>query len=102
MVVVAALVLPNCAFAEGWTPPAYITGYYVWDSGMAHIKTSNNQNDGCTSARYLTIDTSQPNFKSMWAQVIAAHTAGQTVSVYLDGCIGPHPKVRAISVPEAW
>lgn len=41
-------------------------------------------------------------FKAIWAQVIAVHTADQTVSLYYDGCDGPYAKVRAISVPNAW
>lgn len=96
-----ALLLPVAAFA-GWSQPVTITGYYVWDNGMAHINTSSNQSNGCTSAQYLTIDTSLPNFKAIWAQVIAAQASGQTVSLFYDGCIGSYPRIRAISVPNIW
>jgi hypothetical protein len=76
----------------------------VWDEGAAHIKTSNNLNPGneCTSGQYLTLDTARTNFKAIWAQVIAAHASGETVSLFYDGCIGPYPRIRAISVPDMW
>jgi hypothetical protein len=98
-----ALLLPVAAFA-GWSTPVTITGYYVWDNGMAHINTSSNQNPGnsCSSGQYPTIDTTQSNFKAIWAQVIAAQASGQTVSLFYDGCIGPYPRIRAISVPNVW
>lgn len=96
-------VLSASAFAIGWGVQTRIAGYYVWDNGQAYIKTDNNQNpDGCGSTLYLSIDTTSQNFKAIWAQVIAAHTADQTVSLYYHGCDGAYPKVRAISVPNAW
>jgi hypothetical protein len=101
--IAGALLLPMAAFAGSWSSPVTITGYYIWDNGMAHLTTSSNQNpEPCSSAHYLTLDTTQSNFKSMWAQVIAAQASGQTVSLYYDGCIGPHPRIRAISIPNAW
>lgn len=101
----AACLLSMAAFAAAppWSPPVTILGYYIWDDGAAHLKTSNNLNpDNCTSAHYLTLDTTRSNFKAIWAQVIAAQASGQTVSLYYDGCIGPHPRIRAISVPDGW
>ena len=101
----ACLMLPMTAFSgPQWGPPVKILGYYVWDNGAAAITTSNNLNPspGCTSAQYLIIESTQPNFKAIWAQVIAAHAADQTVSLYYDGCIGPSPKIRAIAVPNSW
>ena len=63
----------------------------------------NKQNpDGCANALCPSIDTTAPNFRAIWAQVIAAHTADQTVSLYYHGCDGAHPKVKAISVPNTW
>lgn len=80
-----------------------IEGYYIWDEGVAHLKTGNNQNpDGCQSSQYLSIDAARTNFKYIWAQVVAAQAAGQTVSLFYDGCLGPYPRVRAVSIPNIW
>lgn len=100
---VVLVMLAGNALAVGWGVQTHIEGYYVWDAGAAHIKTSSNQNpDGCQSSQYLTIDTSTTNFKSIWAQVIAAHTSNQTVSLFYDGCLGPYPRVRAVAIPNVW
>src|SRR5688572_16179721 len=89
-------VLSASAFAGVWGVQTHIRGYYVWDDGRAYIKTDNNQNpDLCTNDLYLSIDTTSPNFRAIWAQVIAAHTADQTVSLYYHGCDDAHPKVKA-------
>lgn len=93
----------SAAYAGGWGPVVTITGYYVWDNSFAVINTSNNQNpDGCTSSHYLVLDTTRANFKSIWAQVIAAQAQGQTVSLSYSGCDGPYPLINAIAVPAVW
>ncbi|WP_129776610.1 hypothetical protein [Peristeroidobacter soli] len=103
----AALLLPLTSFAA-WAPqPVTITGYYIWDNGLAYIRTTSNLNpgNGCTSSQYLGIDTAASNFKAIWAQILAAHTSGQTVTLYYDGCIGTtetYPKIRAVAVPSIW
>jgi hypothetical protein len=51
---------------------------------------------------YLSFDTSAPNFKAIWAQIIAAYSMDQTVSLYYDGCAGDYPKIREISIPNSW
>jgi hypothetical protein len=80
-----------------------ITGYYVYDDAAAFIRTAVPQDpQGCGSSVYLYLDTTKANFKAIWAQVIAAHTSGTTVTVLLDGCSGTYPRVRAIAVPESW
>ena len=100
---VVLVMLSAKASAVGWGAPTSIEGYYVWDAGMAHVKTGNNQNpDGCQSAQYLTLDPTTANFKYIWSQIVAAHTAGQAVSVFYDGCIGPYPRIRAIAIPNVW
>jgi hypothetical protein len=96
-------VVSTNAFAVGWGQQTQIRGYYIWDEGVAYIRTDNNQNpDGCTSAQYLSIASTSSNFKYIWSQIVAAHTADQTVSLFYDGCIGPYPKVRAIAIPNVW
>lgn len=91
---VVLVMLSANASAVGWSVPTSIEGYYVWDAGMAHLKTANNLNpDGCQNAAYLTLDTTMANFKYIWSQILATHTAGQT---------GPYPRVRTIAIPNAW
>lgn len=97
------LLSANVFAAEGWGVQTRITGYYVWEDGDAYIKTENNQNlEGCQSSYYLALDPAKLNFKSIWAQIIAAHTADQTVSLYYKGCRGPYAKVTAVAVPNSW
>jgi hypothetical protein len=89
--------------AGGWSPPVTITGYYVWDNSFAVINSSSNQNpDGCSNSHYLILDTTQTNFKAIWAQVIAAQTTNQTVSLSYAGCSGPYPLINAVAVPGVW
>lgn len=89
------------ALAVGWGAQTTISNYYVYATGSAFIKVSNLQNpDGCTNAGYLVLDTSAPNFKAIWAQVIAAHMGGATVSLYYNGCLGNYPRVDAVAVPD--
>ncbi|GFE81286.1 hypothetical protein GCM10011487_32860 [Steroidobacter agaridevorans] len=101
-----ALLLPLASFA-GWGQPVNVTGYYVWDNGVAYIKTSSHANpQSCSSAQYLALDTEQKNFKAIWAQIISAHAQGLTVSLFYDGCMqtveASYPKIRAIAVPNVW
>jgi hypothetical protein len=84
------------ALAGGWGSVQTITGYYVYDSGSAFIKTSNNENpDACSSSQYLYLDTGAAHFKELWAQVLTAHTSGSTVSLRYEGCSpgGTYPRV---------
>jgi hypothetical protein len=92
------------ASASGWGVPTTITGYYVYENGEAYITTANNQNpDGCGSYQYLHLASGSPNFKSIWASVIAAHAAGSTVSLNYSGCGGgPYPHIIAVAVPNVW
>ena len=101
----ALLAASGAAFAGGWGNAVTITGYYVYDTGDAFITTSSNQNpDGCGSAQYLHIASGTVNFKSIWAQVIAAHSTGSTVSLRYDGCggSGTYPHIIAVAVPNVW
>lgn len=80
-----------------------ITGYYVFDDAAAFIRTAAPQDpQGCGSSVYLYLDTTKANFKAIWAQVIAAHSSGTTVTVLFDGCSGTYPRVRAIAIPASW
>lgn len=89
--------------AAGWGTPVQIEGYYIWDAGVAYIKTSTHLNpESCQSSQYLSIDSASPNFKYIWSQVVAAQASGQTVSLFYDGCLGPYPKIRAIAIPNVW
>ena len=91
------------ASAASWGAPVRVTGYYVYDNGYAYFTTENNQNaEGCSSTQYIVLDSTQVNFKSIWAQIIAAHTAGNTVSVHFIGCVGAYPKADAVAVPNIW
>jgi hypothetical protein len=98
-----ALSSASVALAGGWGPPVTITGYYAWASGGAFITTSNNQNpDSCSSSHYLFLDSTQTNFKAIWAQIIAAQSQGQTVSLSYSGCSGSYPLINAVAIPNVW
>jgi hypothetical protein len=95
--------LATVAYAFSWGTPVQITGYYVYAGGTAYITTTSNQNpDSCTHSSYLAIDTTQSNFRAMWAQVLAAHAAGQTVSINYNGRLGAYPNINAIAAPNIW
>lgn len=101
----AAILWTGLALADQWGPQVNITGYYIWASsgGVAFITTSNNQNPyGCTNTRYLVLDPSQPNFKYVWATVMAAQATGQTVSLSYTACLGGYPQINAVAVPNTW
>lgn len=90
-------------FAGGWGIPVTITGYYVSESGGAFFTTSDNENpDACSSSQYLVLDPSQPNFKELYATLMAAQAASSTISVYYNGCSGEYPIATSIAVPKAW
>jgi hypothetical protein len=100
---VVGLMFSSVAMAGNWGTQTTITGYYVYDDGYAYIKTTNNENpDNCQYSAYLGLDPNKPNFKAIWAQVIAAQSMGTTVSLRYEGCIGPYPKVMAIAIPNVW
>jgi len=101
---VCLVLLSTSAFAVGWGQKTRIRSYFVWDTGNAMINTDNNENpDNCQFSTHLVLDTTTPNFKAIWSQVIAAHSLGQTVTLYYDGCYqGAYPKIRVIAVPESW
>jgi len=75
----------------------------MYDDGHAYIRLPSHLNpDGCTSNDYLVLDATKSNFKSLYATVIAAHTAGTTVSVLYSGCVSGYPRIAAIAVPSIW
>jgi len=92
------------ASAGGWSAVTTITGYYVYDNGEAYITTTSNENpDSCGTSQYLHLASGAPNFKAIWAQVIAAHTSGSTVQLRYEGCGGgPYPNIIAVAVPHVW
>lgn len=97
------LLLTSSAFAASWGSPVTITGYYVYSSGSAYIRTSSSQNpDACSSTNYLYLDTGQPFFKELYATAMLAQTNGSSVSLYYDGCVGSYPRISAIAVPNSW
>jgi hypothetical protein len=99
------IMLCASALAQGdsWGTQTTITGYYVYDSGAAFITTANNQDPvACGSSSYLYLDSTAPNFKSIWASVISAQATGSTVTLYYAGCYNGYPKVSAIAVPHMW
>src|SRR5215510_5086772 len=82
-----ALAASPATFASGWGTTTTITGYYVYDNGEAYITTSSNENpDACSSSQYLHLSPGAPNFRSIWASVIAAQVSGQTVTLRYEGC----------------
>ena len=91
------------AFAATWGVQTTITGFYIQGSN-AYLTTAGNQNpnNSCFSAVYLALSTSAPNFKELYATVMAAHLAGSTVSLYYDGCNGNYPNITSIAVPAIW
>jgi hypothetical protein len=92
---------PSMAFF--WGAPVYITGYYVYETGDAYLRTSNNQNpDNCSSAAYLTLSSQSAHFKEIYATVMAAQAAGSTVSLNYEGCIGNYPRIASVAVPSIW
>src|ERR1700752_5399577 len=94
-----ALSSASVALAGGWGPPVTITGYYVWANSFAAITTSNNQNpDSCSSSPYLILDSTQPNFRAIWAQIVAAQSQGQTVALSYSGCTGSYPFINFVAV----
>jgi hypothetical protein len=91
------------AHSTSWGTQTTITGYYVYDSGVAFITTANNQDpETCGSSSYLALDTAAPNFKSIWASVISAQATGSNVTLYYSGCYNGYPKVGAVAVPHMW
>ena len=100
----ALITASTAAFAGGWSATTTITGYYVYDSGEAYITTSSNENpDSCGSSQYLHLATGSPNFKAIWASVLAAQSAGSTVTLRYEGCGGgPYPNIIAVAVPHVW
>lgn len=104
LVGIAMLAAAGAASASTWGQQTTITGYYVYDSGGAYITTANNQNpDSCGGSRYLYIDETSPNFKVIWASVIAAQTTGSTVTLLYNGCGGgSYPRISAVAVPNVW
>ena len=91
------------ACAGGWGPSVTITNYFLWGHGGACIRTAANHNpDGCATFEMLYLDTNDVQFKGLWAMIIAAHAAGNSVSVQVDGCTNGRPHVRAVAVPAIW
>ena len=99
----AALVFTSAVNAQayGWWPQftgqdaeASLTIKYVY-AGVAgnrfSIKISPWPADNfACSVNYneVTIDSNNPKFKQLWAQLTTAHALGQRVNVYLYGCTG--------------
>jgi hypothetical protein len=100
---------PLAAHAGGWGNPVTITGSYIYNSagGWAFITTSGNQNpDGCTSPQTLTLDSTQANFKYLWATILSAQATGQTVVLNYNGCAAQYPLVNTVAIsvtsPGSW
>src|SRR5262245_12404304 len=104
--IVAACLLGVSApsMAYYWSSPVNITGYFVYESGLAYMRTSNNQNpDSCPKgAPYLALDTASRNFKEIYAAIIAAQAAGSTVSLNYEGCLDGYPRIASVAVPSIW
>lgn len=103
LLVTIACIASVPAFGFFWGAQTTITGYYVYANGPSYITTANNQNpDGCQSSSYFALDTGSPNFKELYATVIAAHVSGSTVTLNYDGCFGQYPRVNSVAVPKVW
>ena len=100
-----ALGVSCTSFAGGWGQLTSVTGYYVYDSGSAYMRTTHNENpDSCMYSGYLFLDPAAPHFKEIWATVMAAQATGSTVSLRYEGCSpdGYYPRVIAVAVPSVW
>jgi hypothetical protein len=100
---VILLLLSTAAIAGGWGQNTTIAGYFVWDNGLAYIRTPAHQNpDNCQSSLYLSVDPTALRFKEIWATIIAAQAAGSTVTLSYNGCDGSYPRINAVAVPQIW
>jgi hypothetical protein len=93
---------PSVAFL--WGTPVNVTGYYVYENGLAYLRTSNNQNpDNCPKGSvYLALDTGSPRFKELYATIVAAQAVGSTVSLNYQGCLDGYPRIASVAVPSIW
>lgn len=96
----------SAAFAGGWgSYTTTITGFYVWSNGSAHFRVANPENpDGCTTPQYLTLDSTAPNFKLLYANLMMAYSQGLTVRLAYGGCTsgGNYPLITSIAIPSIW
>jgi len=91
------------ANAAGWGAQTTITGYYATETNNVFFSTANNANpDGCANSQYLVLDTSQTNFRNVYAELMSAVASGSTVALYYNGCIGGYPNIYAIAIPNTW
>ena len=73
----------------GWVGPTTITQITVQPNGRLYVYIDAATPDlGCTgnSDGSLEFDTSAPFFKEQYALLLAAHTAGRQVRIYVSGC----------------
>lgn len=104
LLILTSTLVGGPAEASGWGSTVTVTGVYSTASGGAYVNTSGNQNiDSCSNgSHYLYLDTTQPNFRELYATLLAALTTGSTVSLYYNGCSGGTPLITALAMPVVW
>ena len=90
------------ATAGTWETPTTISSYYIYSTGSAFITVADMPNpNSCANPGHLLLDPNAVNFKYIWAQVIAAQTTGQPVTLeYSDNCVDGYMLVEAVAIPE--
>ena len=73
----------------GWVGPASITRLVVQPNNRLYVYLDVATPDlGCpgNTSGSLELDTAAPFFKEQYALLLAAHTAGRQVTIYVSGC----------------
>jgi hypothetical protein len=103
IVCAAALLGAFQANAFQWGGQVTITGIYLYGNGNAFINTTNNLNpDSCSNPRYLALDTTSPNFKFLYANLLVAYSQNLPVSLNYNGCTGQYPLIQSVALPAVW
>ena len=94
----------SLANAFTWVGPTKVSYFYLYSTGTAYFKTSTTHvnPDNCGNSNYLALDTTAPNFKYLYANLLLAYSQGLNVSINYNGCLASYPLIISIAIPSVW
>ena len=103
LLALALIVAADCLAFSWGSRTTRIVAVIMYADGNALIRAEHPENpEGCGSGGYLVLDSTQPNFRALYATALTAQQGGVTVSLNYHGCVGPYPRIYGIATPSVW
>lgn len=96
------LLLSNMAFADWWTPAPGSKVKDVNPGGNTgsgtYISLESVTFQGCAVSDGAFLKSTNPDYKEIFAVILAAKMSGISLRVYYGGCAGNYPEVKQVGI----